>query len=214
MQDGTEVMYGKHGTTVYKAYRQGGDWNYRYTLVPVNGGRKRYGVPSHEIRPVVEASQRVSARTSAGLVNRPKSFRSRYPEYSGCTRRAYVGKEWVFKVAKYPGDNYKNRIEAAQYAVQTGMGLDKARQTFGTDAVHALRRWEGVPIAECHLLPDGVLMMERVKSVNNLNADEGADEINYDEQRKLGYRRPAWAGAVDCDQIGYNRKGELVAYDL
>lgn len=214
MKDGTRVQYGKTGTKVYRAYRSDDNgWRYLYTLVPEDGGRKRYRVRETLLRPVV-SSNRESIKTSAGLVSRPKSFRSQYPEFSGCTRRAYVGKNWVFKVAKYPGDNHKNRVEAAQYAVQTGMPKEKATEVFGQDAVRALLRYEGVPIAECHLLPDGVLVMERVKSVNNLNEHEGADELTRQEKAELGYMRPEWANDVDCEQIGYNRKGELVAYDL
>lgn len=214
MEDGTLVTFGATGRVVYKAYRtEDSGWRTRYTLIPVDGGRKRYRVLEHQVRPYV-APDAPSVRTSRGYVSRPKTFRSRYPEYSGCTRRAYIGKDWVFKVAKYPGDNYKNRVEAARYAVQTGMPEEKAAEVFGRDAVRALLRYRDVPIAECHLLPDGVLMMERVKSVNNLNEHEGADQLTHEEMRKLGYKRPDWAGSVDCGQIGYNRNGELVAYDL
>jgi hypothetical protein len=213
MEDGTLVTFGASGTVVYKTYRvDDPGWDYKYTLVPVNGGRKRYRVTAYNLRPYV-APEVPPVNTSRGSVKRPKTFR-RYSEYSGCTRRAYVGREWVFKVAKYAGDNFKNRVEAAHYAVQSGMSAPEAIKKFGEDAVMRLRRYEGVPIAECHLLPDGVLMMERVKSINNLNADEGADMLSHEEKRKFGYRRPEWARHVDCEQIGYNTKGELVAYDL
>jgi len=214
MEDGTLVTFGDHGKVVYRTYKTDDTgWRWTYTLVPVHGGRKRYRVDSYHMRPYV-APEVTSVNTSRGQVRRPKSFRKLYPEYSGCTRRAYIGKQWVFKVAKYPGDNYKNRVEAAQYAVQSGMSTALAAEKFGLDAVQGLRRYEGVPIAECHLLPDGVLVMERVKSINNLNSDEGADELTYDEKRARGYRRPPWASNVDCEQIGYNSKGDLVAYDL
>jgi hypothetical protein len=215
MEDGTLVTVGKTGTKVYKAYKTDDTgWRYLYTLVPADGvGRKRYRVLETKMRPFVSAKVE-EVHTSRGRVRRPKSFRSQYPEYSGCTRRAYIGKEWVFKVAKYAGDNYKNRVEAARYAAQTGMPEDKIMTTFGADAARALTRYEGVPIAECHLLPDGVLMMERVKPIYNLNADEGADMLTNEERRKRGYERPSWAGAVDCEQIGYNRNGDLVAFDL
>jgi hypothetical protein len=213
MEDGTLVTFGASGTVVYKAYKLDDPaWDYRYTLVPVNGGRKRYRVMSYQLRPYV-APEVPPVNTSRGSVKRPKTFR-RYSEYSGCTRRAYIGREWVFKVAKYAGDNFKNRVEAAHYAVQSGMSTELATVKYGLDAVRSLSRYRDVPIAECHLLPDGVLMMERVKSINNLNADEGADMLSHDEKRKLGYKRPPWANYVDCEQIGYNAKGELVAYDL
>jgi len=215
MIDGTLVTVGKTGTKVYKAYKSDdSDWVYLYTLVPADGiGRKRYRVRQTEIRPAISAKAE-TVNTSVGRVRRPKSFRTQYPEYSGCTRRTYVGKEWVFKVARYPGDNYKNRVEAARYAAQTGMHEDRIVTTFGADAARALVRWAKVPIAECHLLPDGVLMMERVEPVYNLNSEEGADELSREELEARNYRRPNWAGAVDCEQIGYNRQGELVAFDL
>src|SRR6185369_1645673 len=141
MIDGTLVTVGKTGTKVYKAYKSDdSDWVYLYTLVPADGiGRKRYRVRQTEIRPAISAKAE-TVNTSVGRVRRPKSFRTQYPEYSGCTRRTYVGKEWVFKVARYPGDNYKNRVEAARYAAQTGMHEDRIVTTFGADAARALVR--------------------------------------------------------------------------
>lgn len=62
-----------------------------------------------------------------------------------------------------------------------------------------------IPVAECwhqddySITPKGVptLIMEKV------------------EHCKLDYRdMPDWVGSVDCAQVGYNKKGELVAYDL
>ncbi len=215
MQDGTLVRY-RTGKIVYKAYDTSDrdDWRRLYTLVPVNGGRKRYRVPGLDIR--ASWSDEVKpVKTSAGKVRRPKSF-NKLPEYSGCTRRAFIGPRWVFKLEKWAGDgNYKNRVEAARYAIQTGMDQVAAVERFGADAVaKATTRYKDVPIAECHLLEDGVLMMERVRSINNLNSQDGAEQLTRAELESLGYRRPAWAGNVDCEQIGYNRKGELVAYDL
>jgi hypothetical protein len=214
MKDGTLVTYGAHGTVVYKAYKtDDNSWRYRYTLVPVKGGRKRYRVTQLQMRAYV-APEVEQIRTSAGLIQRPKTFRTRYPEYSGCTRRSYVGRDWVFKVAKYAGNNLKNAVEAARYAMQTGTPEEDAITRFGLDAVRGAKRYESVPIAECYLLSDGVLMMERVRPVYNLNAQEGADQLTRAELDKLGYRPPDWVGMVDCEQVGYTTKGELVAYDL
>lgn len=216
MKDGTLVRY-RTGKVVYQAYREPGlidDWRHKYTLVPVNGGRKRYRVSQYDVR--ANWSDEVKPiKTSAGKIRRPKSF-NKLPEYSGCTRRAFIGKHWVFKLEKWAGDgNYKNRVEAARYAIQTGMGEVAAVERFGADAVaEATTLYKDVPIAECHLLEDGVLMMERVRSVNNLNVCDGAEELSREERLKLGYRRPAWAGNVDCEQIGYTHAGDLVAFDL
>ena len=62
-----------------------------------------------------------------------------------------------------------------------------------------------IPTAECweetdhSVNKDGlsVLIMEKVK----------VTFANYKDM-------PDWVGSVDCGQVGYNRKGELVAYDL
>lgn len=216
MEDGTLVRL-RTGKIVYKAYvdRSASGWHRLYTLVPASGaGRKRYRVRHVQLRPHWDEEPK-PVNTSAGKVRRPKTF-SRLPEYSGCTRRTHVGPKWVFKLEKYPGGgNYKNRVEAAKYALQTGMSQERVAKKFGEDAARtAETRYGQVPIAECHLLPDGVLMMERVRPVYNLNSEEGAEQIPRDELAQLGYQRPDWASHVDCEQIGYNTKGELVAFDL
>lgn len=57
-----------------------------------------------------------------------------------------------------------------------------------------------IPVAECfyNKVEDvDVIMMEKV------------DRITVDFARM-----PAWVGYVDCGQVGLNRKGDLVAYDL
>src|SRR3954470_10479843 len=130
MKDGTLVTYGSRGTVVYRAYKtDDSGWRYLYTLVPVKGGRKRYRVGETQMRAHVEPEVE-PIRTSSGPVRRPKTFRTRYPEYSGCTRRSYIGPEWVYKVAKYPGNNLKNAIEAARYAMQTGTPEEEAVTRF------------------------------------------------------------------------------------
>ena len=64
----------------------------------------------------------------------------------------------------------------------------------------------GIPLAEAELFQldpdDGVwlLRMERIDPLTGTARNE-AD-------------LPDWVGFVDCGQVGYNRAGELVAYDL
>ena len=63
------------------------------------------------------------------------------------------------------------------------------------------------PVAECYhdtvydVDPDGVsvLVMEK---------------LNFEGVPRSYRDLPDWVGSVDCGQVGYNRKGELVAYDL
>lgn len=57
-----------------------------------------------------------------------------------------------------------------------------------------------IPIAECfyHKVGDvDVIMMEKVNMIS----------VDYEKM-------PDWVGYVDCGQVGLNRKGDLVAYDL
>lgn len=61
---------------------------------------------------------------------------------------------------------------------------------------------EGIPVADCEFVLFAgvgieVLVMERLRSF-----PARADEL------------PGWADFVDCRQVGYNSKGELVAFDL
>lgn len=217
MQDGTRVRY-KTGKKVYRAYRDesASDWRYRYTLVPVDGGRKRLRVTSEEIRPYT--SDRVEpVQTSRGSVKRPKGFRN-FPEFSGSTRHTYVGPKWVYKVERLGrGALTRNKTEAALWLLQEGKKTyPELVEEFGYAIARQAQSFhdEGVPVAECHLLSDGTLMMERVRPVWNLNQSNGADELTHAERKALGYQEPRWAGMVDCNQIGYTDKGKLVAYDL
>lgn len=65
-----------------------------------------------------------------------------------------------------------------------------------------------IPVAECRMetdysvVPEGmpVLVMEKVDI-------ESASKLRYKDM-------PDWVGSVDCGQVGYDRKGRLVAYDL
>jgi len=119
MKDGTLVTY-KNGDTVYRAYRDeaASDWRYRYTLVPLNGGRKRYRVTTEDLR--AYTMPRVPpVETSRGSVKRPKGFR-KLPEFSGSTRHTYVGKQWVYKLERIGRSQTRNKIEAATYMLKSG----------------------------------------------------------------------------------------------
>lgn len=215
MKDGTHVRY-KTGDKVYRAYRDesANDWRYRYTLVPVDGGRKRYRVTVEEMRPYTP--DRVEpVETTRGSVKRPKGFR-KLPEFSGSTRHTYVGQKWVYKMERIGRETFtRNKTEAALWLLQAGKKTyPELVEEFGYTVARAAQDFydEGVPVAECHLLSDGTLMMERVRPVRNLQSD--GDQLTYAELKERGYQEPRWASMVDCEQIGYTDKGELVAYDL
>lgn len=212
MKDGTLVTLGS-GNTVYRAYRTDPDgWQYKYTLVPEYGGRKRYRVPLGKIR--IYVPQEVApVTTSQGSVKRPKGFR-RLPESSGSTRHTYVGSKWVWKLGRGERGLLRNQIEAARWKRQTGSSFAEVSSEFGEKVAQEAEYFSVVPIAECHLLPDGILMMERVRPVNDLNRSQTGQELTWKERSALGYAEPGWADRVDCNQIGYNRKNQLVAYDL
>jgi hypothetical protein len=56
-----------------------------------------------------------------------------------------------------------------------------------------------IPVAKCrliHVFDIPIIVMEYVKSVH------------------LGSSEPDWVACVDCAQVGYTRKGKLVAYDM
>lgn len=215
MKDGTCVRY-KTGDKVYRAYRDesANDWRYRYTLVPIGGGRKRLRVTSDEIRPYTP--DRVEpVMTTQGSVKRPKGFR-KLPEFSGSTRHTYVGQKWVYKLERLGRETFtRNKTEAALWLLQEGKKTyPELVEEFGHAVARSAQAFhdEGVPVAECHLLSDGTLMMERVRPVRNLQSD--GEQLTYEELREMGYVEPRWAGMVDCEQIGYTRSGKLVAYDL
>ncbi len=71
------------------------------------------------------------------------------------------------------------------------------------EADHSRREGKtgSIPIADCAIDWHGdlsVLRMERVDITPSLD----------------GSPKPAWTGAVDCGQVGYDREGRLVAFDL
>ena len=62
------------------------------------------------------------------------------------------------------------------------------------------QRGHDIPLAKCRLhKPSGVLIMEYVENAR----------FSTDEDHDL----PDWVNSIDCQQVGYNRKGELVCYD-
>lgn len=213
MKDGTRVTLGS-GSKVYKAFLATGqrDWNRKYTLVPEGGGRKRYQVSEDKIVQFVPMPGIPIAHTSVGSVRRPKSFR-KFKAFSGGCRKTHIGKNWVFKIQHSAGDFYNAR-EAALYQYQQGMPMAEIIAKFGEHAARSIEYYKDVPVAECYLLKDGVLMMERVRPVYNLNCASGADQLTLAELDKLGFKEETWMYRVDSDQIGYDRHNRVVAYDL
>lgn len=42
-----------------------------------------------------------------------------------------------------------------------------------------------------------------------------AERVNFEALAGVGYEAlPEWAGSIDCGQVGYTKKGKLVAYDF
>jgi hypothetical protein len=107
-----------------------------------------------------------------------------------------VGEEWVYKVARTGGwCNEKWGLE--QNALEASIYQDMVD---GVDV--------RVPVAECYLLPDGVLKMRRVKTLYDLKKPSDVPREEY-----FAMELPEWVCYVDCDQVGY-LEGELVAYDV
>lgn len=214
IKDGTKVTYGG-GATVYRAYHSTGQYyfNTKYTLVAEITGRKRYRVPEAKLR--LYSDTRVSpVQTSRGSVSRPSYYR-RLPVFSGNNRHTHIGTHWVYKTPRGEYGEFRNQIEACLYQIQSGkITSEEAVQRFGAKVAREAEYYSDVPIAECHLMEDNTLVMERVMPVNNLNSRQGADEMTPEERRKRGFRRPDWSDRVDCEQIGYTRDDKLVAYDL
>jgi hypothetical protein len=63
-----------------------------------------------------------------------------------------------------------------------------------------------IPYARCRLLPNsGILVMEYARyTIPGKTLPDGF--VPYEEA-------PDWTKWVDCQQVGYNRTGRLVAYD-
>jgi hypothetical protein len=202
MMDGKTVTY-RTGRAHYKAIStgQGSGWVYMYTLEPLKGGPKRFNVSEEDLHEVL-AVKGTEVDTTVGPVKVP-DFR-RFRTASGGTRRTYIGAKWVFKRPLGDWAQERNRVEAARWAHTQGQPithLDPSTQREVT------AHYKDVPIAECYLLPDGTLMMERVRTLYNIG---GKADVPRDQRPEF----PEWTRAVDSDQIGLNRHGDIVAYDL
>lgn len=207
------------GNTRYKAICTQEGWlgNY-YTLISTVSGRKKYRVAERYLTPW---DQRVRAvKTTRGKVARPKQW-DRLQAFSGSTRRTFIGEKWVFKVGTRTWGDVCNKREAALYALQSGVPEADVVEKFGAAIVDGIKRYQirKVPVAECYLLEDGTLMMERVMPISSLQAREGAPSMDGDERVRRGLNWggknvPDWLSYIDSAQAGVNRKGELVAYDL
>lgn len=177
-----------------------------YTLVPINGGRKRHMVPRSKIN-LWREPLKESIQTSRGKVKVPRSLR-KLPSASGGTRCAYLAKDWVWKEATSGWGLEQNAVEATMYQMQQGL-KNRPEKTVEKVWNRAVRYHEqGIKVAECHLLPDGRLLMERVKTIYNLRMDPDVTD-SY-----LRKNLPEWTYSVDSSQVGINHKGEIVAYDV
>jgi hypothetical protein len=126
------------------------------------------------------------------IINDVEDYLS-FPVYSGGTRKAYVGDVWVYKVPHNSGwSDYQWGYE--QNALEASIYQDMVD---GKDVP--------LPVAECYLLPDGVLKMRRVQTCYNL---KGAPDVRVNLDTL-----PEWTEWADSRQVGY-LEGELVAYDV
>lgn len=135
-------------------------------------------------------------QTSQGLVV-SESFLN-FPSWSGGTRRTYVGEKWVYKRPRNKYGVEQNELEADLY------------QFGSSDSRRGSYLPKDIPVAECYLLDDGTLMMERVKKIYDLHGN--ADLTWGDLPREL--QRAEWVDRVDSGQVGVNRDGKLVAFDV
>lgn len=123
-------------------------------------------------------------------------------------------------LAKAEASGDKDLIKTArQDYYLTPAGIAKARQAGKADMADKLQAKRSeiltyetkdpyIPVAECRMETDysvvtegmDVLVMEKVDI-------QGVSHLGYKDM-------PDWVGSVDCAQVGYDRKGLLVAYDL
>lgn len=218
IQTGDYVAY-RGGNTRWVAIETGPYFARKYTLVSQRTGRKRYNVPERELslwseRQVVE----LPVKTTKGWVSRPKGWRG-FDNFAGGARRTWIGKKWVFKKGHSSWGESRCALEACRYFLQSGGNEDDAVAKFGAQIVKEARYYAEVPVAECYLLSDGTLMMERVLPIRSLQAGSGAPTMDPAEREKRGFSFgghawPKWSQYIDSGQIGLTDKGELVAYDL
>lgn len=208
------------GTTKYRAVRTTTGWEERkFTITSVKTGRRRYNVRERDLTKWEEAVPVKAVKTSQGRHKRPRNWKS-LDSFAGGARRTWIGEKWVYKKGHSEWGEGRCAIEAARYFLQAGGAYDEAVVKFGvTNAREANEYYRDVPVAECYLLEDGTLMMERVLPIRSLQSGSGAPTMSQEERNKRGFGYggsafPSWAGKVDSDQIGFTAKGELVAYDL
>lgn len=190
----------------------------KYTLVSTKSGRRRYQVPENDLTPWGERTPVKAVKTSQGLVKRPRGWKS-LMNFSGGARCTWIGEKWVYKKGHNSWGESRCQVEAARYFLQSGGDSEEAIKKFGPKIISEALYYDDVPVAECYLLEDGTLMMERVLPIRSLQRGSGAPSMDAEERERRGFTYggsgfPAWAGKVDSAQIGVNAKGELVAYDL
>lgn len=222
IHSGDHVAY-LGGNTEYIATRTNNGWDERkFTIQSVKSGRRKYNVRERDLTKWDERQPVSAVKTSQGRVKRPRNWKS-LESFAGGARRTWIGEKWVFKKGHSEWGESRCAIEAARYFLQTNGttadALKAAAAKFGQKTVSEARYYDNVPVAECYLLEDGTLMMERVLPVRSLQRGSGAPSMDEDERVRRGFHYggsayPDWSGKVDSDQIGVNAKGELVAYDL
>lgn len=205
-------MYGmivrrKYGRKLYRVTT-----GYGRTAVDIEtlDGRNTIRVHKEDLVPVSTGVEVVN--TLVGPVKVPRGW-LRYPSFSGSSRRTYVGRKWVFKVPHGDWGAEQNRLEAARWALQSGRSRRGLPMYAIRQAASYGKKGRNVPVAECYLLGDGTLMMERVKPLFNLVNQRDKlkpGDKGYIERSEL----PRWVNYVDSDQVGLNRYGKLVAYDI
>lgn len=213
---GNFVAY-RGGNTKYEAILNRNVLGREFTLVSVKTGRKRYNVPEAELTPWGQHVKVKSVKTTRGRFRRPATWKA-LPNFSGGARKTYIDEKWVYKKGHSSWGEERCAVEACRYFLQSGGSEQAAIKKFGGSIVEEAKDYFDVPIAECYLLEDGTLMMERVLPVRSLQRGSGAPSMSADEREQFlasrGNRYPVWIRHIDSNQIGVTDKGELVAYDL
>lgn len=219
--DGSRVYY-RGGNTEYVAVCTRRGWDeYKYTITSVKSGRNKFNVPERDLTLVSERIPVKSVKTTKGRVRRPNNWKT-LNSFAGGARRTWIGEKWVFKKGHGGLGEERCMVEACRYFLQSnGTSADAVRAAeakFGAGIVSEAQEYHDVPVAECYLLEDGTLMMERVLPVRSLQRGSGAPSMNEEERIKYGFYGgngyPDWTYKIDSAQVGITDKGELVAYDL
>lgn len=218
IKTGDHVFY-LNGTTEYIATRTSTGWDERkFTIQSIKSGRRKFNVRERDLSLKEDRKPVAPVKTSQGRVRRPRNWKT-FENFAGGARRTWIGEKWVFKKGHSEWGESRCAIEACRYFIQSGGNPAEAVKKFGTKIVSEAAYYDDVPVAECYLLEDGTLMMERVLPVRSLQRGSGAPSMTEEERQERGFTYggsayPQWSCKVDSDQIGINAKGELVAYDL